>query len=628
MLADQVKQRRAFAGLALAAMGVLFLFAVLPRAASAQIELPPESAVNIQKVAVADGEPCPATFLATAQAGNGFDPYYANPNDWPVGQDVTWCIAVRNSDAEATASVTITDAGSTCDAVALELGPGEEGFCSFDQGLNNIPAFFNNTACSNGITTELDGTEIPLNERCDIAYYDTGANRCVGGPSSASAGYAADIAAGNPPDATASYTLCQIQPPSQVEVQQSHRIEKACAEASTCPEDDTTFTLVIECFDADGVLLDAEDANGDPLYPLTYAIVLGEQTGTFEVPVEGSCEVTETEIPAGYTPVENPLVLDIEFGSTQIATVPFVNAYEQPRGQLSIAKTIENLDGAVTCSIDRFTEQETCTINGVSVTFEFGVVCLDADDAEVFDGTVLVQSHEDAPLIVDVPAGSTCTVTESEADGWTILSDNVVTCGPIEADAACEVAFENYNGVPPNSWALVVAKSGEYPGGPVEQCDGDVCALVYEDTGIELPTTFEFTIECSDGSVQTVNLNLGDYEQVDIDLGVECSVAETPLEPWSTSTPTIDCGTVAAGSTCEAFFDNVFDAGRIDLTKISNSVAGQLQCSAFQYSLIYFTQVFDGWDRSIVQNPDGTITVVLATARPFNSPSRSSATTV
>jgi len=148
-------------------------------------------------------------------------------------------------------------------------------------------------------------------------------------------------------------------------------------------------------------------------FSFLYKCVYGEDIKADEIKVKGNGETTVEDVPAGSecTVTENvdaakqdgyTLVVDnaeqkFDQG-TQPTTMLFTNVYTKDTGSLSVTKSLKDPDGVA-----------------AGKKFNFAYVCEHKDPAQRKEGTFQLGAGE-SNTIDDIAAGSTCTITEKDAD--------------------------------------------------------------------------------------------------------------------------------------------------------------------------------------------------------------------
>ena len=148
-------------------------------------------------------------------------------------------------------------------------------------------------------------------------------------------------------------------------------------------------------------------------FSFRYECVYGEDIKAGDIKVKGNGETTVEGVPAGSecTVTENvdaakqdgyTLVVDnagqkFDQG-TQPTTVLFTNVYTKDTGSLSVTKSLKDPDGVA-----------------AGKKFNFAYVCEHKDPAQRKEGTFQLGAGE-STTIDDIAAGSTCTITEKDAD--------------------------------------------------------------------------------------------------------------------------------------------------------------------------------------------------------------------
>ena len=148
-------------------------------------------------------------------------------------------------------------------------------------------------------------------------------------------------------------------------------------------------------------------------FSFLYKCVYGEDIKAGEIKVKGNGETTVEGVPAGSecTVTENvdaakqdgyTLVVDnagqkFDQG-TQPTTMLFTNVYTKDTGSLSVTKSLKDPDGVA-----------------AGKKFNFAYACEHKDPAQRKEGTFQLGAGE-STTIDDIAAGSTCTITEKDAD--------------------------------------------------------------------------------------------------------------------------------------------------------------------------------------------------------------------
>ena len=148
-------------------------------------------------------------------------------------------------------------------------------------------------------------------------------------------------------------------------------------------------------------------------FSFLYKCVYGEDIKAGEIKVKGNGETTAEDVPAGSecTVTENvdaakqdgyTLVVDNDEQKfdqgTQPTTVLFTNVYTKDTGSLSVTKSLKDPDGVA-----------------AGKKFNFAYACEHKDPAQRKEGTFQLGAGE-STTIDDIAAGSTCTITEKDAD--------------------------------------------------------------------------------------------------------------------------------------------------------------------------------------------------------------------
>jgi len=148
-------------------------------------------------------------------------------------------------------------------------------------------------------------------------------------------------------------------------------------------------------------------------FSFRYECAYGEDAKVGDIKVKGNGETTVEDVPAGSecTVTENvdaakqdgyTLVVDnagqkFDQG-TQPTTVLFTNVYTKDTGSLSVTKSLKDPDGVA-----------------AGKKFNFAYACEHKDPAQRKEGTFQLGAGE-STTIDDIAAGSTCTITEKDAD--------------------------------------------------------------------------------------------------------------------------------------------------------------------------------------------------------------------
>ena len=143
-----------------------------------------------------------------------------------------------------------------------------------------------------------------------------------------------------------------------------------------------------------------ECANGEDLKADNIKVKGNSETTVKDVPAGSECTVTENVDAAkqdGYTLVMDNAEQKFDQG-TQPTTVLFTNVYTKDTGSLSVTKSLKDPDGVA-----------------AGKKFSFAYVCEHKDPAQRKEGTFQLGAGE-STTIDDIAAGSTCTITEKDAD--------------------------------------------------------------------------------------------------------------------------------------------------------------------------------------------------------------------
>ena len=243
---------------------------------------------------------------------------------------------------------------------------------------------------------------------------------------------------------------------------------------------------------------------------------------------------------------------------------------------------------------------------------------------------VVLQDGEDATF-TGLPAGATCTITETDAKGaptTTIATTVGGTTGQVGGMTATVDLAPDNAGEPANS-AVV---TNTFPGGSVQltkKVTGEVAAA-YGAGPFTVHLTCTLTDESGTGPVYDGDIVLGGDKPLTTTVdnfaaGAECDVTET--DTGGASTVTIDHPhlTVGSGEPAEVLITNSFDPGQVILTKdITGDAAGYapttfdvtVTCAANRAVLPGFpltVQVSAGQD-TVVQTLAGSTCIATETA--------------
>ena len=152
---------------------------------------------------------------------------------------------------------------------------------------------------------------------------------------------------------------------------------------------------------------------GSKEFSFRYECAYGEGAKVGEIKVKGNGETTVEGVPAGsectvtenvdaakqdgYTLVVDNVERKFDQG-TQPTTVLFTNVYTKDTGSLSVTKSLKDPDGVA-----------------AGKKFNFAYACEHKDPAQRKEGTFQLGAGE-STTIDDIAAGSTCTITEKDAD--------------------------------------------------------------------------------------------------------------------------------------------------------------------------------------------------------------------
>ena len=152
---------------------------------------------------------------------------------------------------------------------------------------------------------------------------------------------------------------------------------------------------------------------GSKEFSFRYECAYGEDAKVGDIKVKGNGETTVEGVPAGsectvtenvdaakqdgYTLVVDNVERKFDQG-TQPTTVLFTNVYTKDTGSLSVTKSLKDPDGVA-----------------AGKKFNFAYACEHKDPAQRKEGTFQLGAGE-STTIDDIAAGSTCTITEKDAD--------------------------------------------------------------------------------------------------------------------------------------------------------------------------------------------------------------------
>ena len=152
---------------------------------------------------------------------------------------------------------------------------------------------------------------------------------------------------------------------------------------------------------------------GSKEFSFRYECAYGEDAKVGDIKVKGNGETTVEGVPAGsectvtenvdaakqdgYTLVVDNVERKFDQG-TQPTTVLFTNVYAKDTGSLSVTKSLKDPDGVA-----------------AGKKFNFAYACEHKDPAQRKEGTFQLGAGE-STTIDDIAAGSTCTITEKDAD--------------------------------------------------------------------------------------------------------------------------------------------------------------------------------------------------------------------
>ncbi|MEV6104417.1 DUF5979 domain-containing protein [Streptomyces sp. NPDC051940] len=314
------------------------------------------------------------------------------------------------------------------------------------------------------------------------------------------------------------------------------------------PLDDETFTFHATCV--------INPVGGDPRTVLDqdYQVSANQPVTVPGLPAGAECRVWETDAEGGTAdhPESDPVVVEIDPGSegTTVQTAEITNDF--PETYITLDKQITG--AAAGYAADSYPVELTCTYGGTPI--------------EGYDPRELTLVPGN-PRRIPVPAGSTCTMTETDPGGATTVVYDPAgptsgTSGEVPSQAGDPGEITVTNDYAAGS--LVVSKEATGYGAP-ELAQGP----------------YEFSVDCSfngvDHAVQeTIVIPAGDGEQTSftsdpltgLPAGAVCTVTETGNGGADTTPPPVTV-TIVADETVTAGFTgdsaNPFSAGTIGLTK-------------------------------------------------------------
>ena len=311
------------------------------------------------------------------------------------------------------------------------------------------------------------------------------------------------------------------------------------------PSADFTFTVTLSDTGITGTYGDVAFTDGFATFTLKHS----EYKTISGLPVGVSYTVTETNS-EGYAVTSTGETGTIETDVT--ADVQFIN--ERLTGGLKVTKTVSGTAGDPTAD---FTF--TVTLSDTGVNGPYG-------DVEFANGTAtFTLKHSEYKTISGLPTGVTYTVTETDNEGYTVISTGET--GTIVADVTADVQFTNHQDKELTG-GLKVTKT-------VSGTDGDQTApftftVTLSDTGINGPYG---DLEFTDGTV-TFTLKHNESKTVlGLPVGITYTVTETDNEGY-TVTSTGETGTIVADATADVRFINHRDRELTGSLKVSKTVQG------------------------------------------------------
>lgn len=146
-----------------------------------------------------------------------------------------------------------------------------------------------------------------------------------------------------------------------------------------------------------------------------------------------SYSVVESPVPAGFVPTYSETVIDDDLRTIHI-TVD--NEYSPATGNLKVSKTVSG-NAASTTKAFTFT----VTLSDTSISGTYGDMVFENGIA------VFTLKTNESKTALDLPAGTTYTVVESDNSGYTVTvngSDQTTAAGTITADCTTTEAFNNH----------------------------------------------------------------------------------------------------------------------------------------------------------------------------------------
>lgn len=230
----------------------------------------------------------------------------------------------------------------------------------------------------------------------------------------------------------------------------------------------------------------------------------------------------------------------------------FGSAYAKSRSSDSPSASLSDFIEPTTVTVNNCGDltivKNTGSDNGA---FTFDVNC----DGTAYDRSnlpIATSGGTGSVAVADIPNGTSCTVTEDPASGWTLTSTSPAPA-TVTIDGDKTVTFTNSR----DKGKIVVEKTATGGG----------------------TATFTFTVTCTGVAGYprdlTIDTAVTDEAETpaDIPTGTQCSVVEKPTQGWSVQGPATRNVTVDEASE-EVAFTNVRDKGSITINKIATGGDG------------------------------------------------------
>lgn len=185
------------------------------------------------------------------------------------------------------------------------------------------------------------------------------------------------------------------------------------------------------------------------------------------------------------------------------------------------------------------------------------------------DGGTISLRHDEALTIRGLPAGTKWTVTETEADGWSVMPESGTIEGEIEKSVTVNASFTNYKGKIPKG-------------------DLSVKKIVAGNAG-ETDKEFHFTVKLNDdmisgqfrdmtftNGVASFTLKDGEVKTASgLPVNIKYEVTESEEnQDYYTTVKTGETGTISENQPQEAVFTNTRNAAEFSFTKVKAEEPG------------------------------------------------------